>query len=386
MRRLFFYLVVGCSLGIFFLLSAPARGADLLHGPVVTVGAGQTISDDVYAAGRSVVISGAVDGSVIAAAGDVTITGTITHDLTVASGNVVVSGRVDGSVRAAGGTVTINGPVGGDIVAAGGTVDVTSKVGRDTVVFARTATLSGGIGRRVLASARSLDLSGPVNGDVDVNVERLSLDDGASIGGNLTYASENAATIAPGTKVHGITRHNPPLKRYYPGAGGWAAFGLLRWLRAVVGLFALGLVALLLFPSISRKTVDAVRTARPCLGLGVALLAGVPFVALLVFLIGILIGGWWLALFFLALYGISLATGYVLAAFFVGNRGATLLGRSALHPLLELLAGVAVLTLVGFIPLLGALVTLAAIVFGLGGLVFALWQTRAGPDALVATS
>jgi hypothetical protein len=44
------------------------------------------------------------------------------------------------------------------------------------------------------------------------------------------------------------------------------------------------------------------------------------------------------------------------------------------------------LTLVGFIPVLGALVTLTAIVFGLGGLAFALWQNRTRPGALVATS
>jgi cytoskeletal protein CcmA (bactofilin family) len=386
-RRLFRCLVAGCSLGVCCSLSAPALGADLLHGPEVTVSAGQTISDDVYVAGRTVVVSGTVDGSVIAAGGNVTIAGTITHDLTVASGNVVVSGRVDGSVRAAGGTVTISGPVGGDVVAAGGTVDVTAKVGRDAVVAGRTVTLGGGIGRRVLASAGNLDLRGPVSGDVEANVDRLWLDGGAAIGGNLTYASDNAAALAPGAKVHGIIRHNSPLTGY-PTGGRRVAFGLLGWLRAVVGFFVLGLVAIRLFPTISRVTVDAIRTAPwPCLGLGgVALLASVPFAALLVFLIGLWIGGWWLALFISALYGIALATGYVLAAFFVGHHGATLFGRGALHPLLELLAGVVMLTLVGFIPVLGALVTLTAIVFGLGGLGFALWQNRTRPGALVATS
>jgi hypothetical protein len=49
--------------------------------------------------------------------------------------------------------------------------------------------------------------------------------------------------------------------------------------------------------------------------LGVALLASVRFAALPVFLIGLWIGGWWLALFISALSGIALATSYVLAAF-----------------------------------------------------------------------
>ena len=383
MRPLLRCLIVGYSLALGFLIPAPVLGAELLRGPDVTVSAGQTIRDDVYARGGAVTVLGTVDGSVIAAGRNITIAGTITHDVTVISGNVLVSGRVDGSVRAAGGTVTISGPVGGDVVAAGATVDVTGTVGRDVVLFARTATLSGGIGRRVLASARRLDLRGPVAGDVEASVNQLSLDAGASIGGNLTYASDHAATLAPGAKVRGTTRHNPPRAS----AAHRVLFRLFRWLRAVVGLFVLGLVALLFFPGVSRGTIDAFRTAPwPCLGLGVALLVGVPFVALLVFLIGIWTGGWWLALFISALYGIALATGYVLAAFFVGSRGATLLTRAALHPLLELLAGVAVLTLLGFIPLLGALVTLAAVVFGLGGLAFALGQTRTPPGALAVTS
>jgi hypothetical protein len=46
-----------------------------------------------------------------------------------------------------------------------------------------------------------------------------------------------------------------------------------------------------------------------------------------------------------------------------------------------LLAGLAVLTAVGLVPVLGGLVGLTAVVFGLGALVLTLFQTWRGPSA-----
>ena len=108
-----------------------------------------------------------------------------------------------------------------------------------------------------------------------------------------------------------------------------------------------------------------------------------PIVAIIAFVIGLIVGGWWLALAALALYAIALAVGYVLAGYFVGSRGVALAFRQQVHPLLSLLAGLVVLTLVALIPFLGGLVTLVAGVFGLGALTLALARGR-GPAASAA--
>src|SRR5437762_390081 len=54
---------------LFAWLPLQAAAADLRQGPRVTVGTGQTINDDIYAAGGTISIDGHVNGSVIAAGG-----------------------------------------------------------------------------------------------------------------------------------------------------------------------------------------------------------------------------------------------------------------------------------------------------------------------------
>jgi hypothetical protein len=76
--------------------------------------------------------------------------------------------------------------------------------------------------------------------------------------------------------------------------------------------------------------------------------------------------------------------GYVLAAAFAGRAAFRLL-RTEAHPLLELLVGLVVLTAVGLIPVLGGLVGLAAIAFGLGALALTLFRSWRGPTAAVPT-
>jgi len=111
-------------------------------------------------------------------------------------------------------------------------------------------------------------------------------------------------------------------------------------------------------------------------------LIGVPIAALVVFVLGLVVGGWPLALAALALLAIGAAVGYVLAAVFVGRAAFRLL-RTEAHPLLELLVGRVVLTVAGLIPILSGLIDAAAVVLGLGALTLTLLRARRGPAAAV---
>ncbi|TMF59748.1 MAG: DUF342 domain-containing protein [Chloroflexi bacterium] len=95
---------------LFAWLPVGASAADLRQGPSVTISRGQTINDDIYAAGGTISIDGNVNGSVIAAGGTITVSGTVSRDVMVAGGTINVTGKVGGSIRAAGGNLTINGP------------------------------------------------------------------------------------------------------------------------------------------------------------------------------------------------------------------------------------------------------------------------------------
>jgi hypothetical protein len=351
--------------GLFAWVPLEVSAADLRQGNDVTVGPAETINDDIYAGAGTISVSGTVNGNVIAGGGTITVSGNITRDLIVGGGTINVTGHVGGSIIAAGGNLTINGPVAQDIVVTGGMIDIGSgaTIGRDLVVAGGTATVSAPIARRIQMSSGSLTLRSHVGGDVRGRVDHLKLD-GAEIGGNLDYTSSNPVELRNGAKVAGTTtRHTPTDQGNGPGNG------FLDWLRELIGFFALGLILIFLLPGISARAIDTLRAQPwPSLGIGAAICVITPIVALIVFVIGILIGGWWLGLLLIPLWIVVLAVGYVVSGFLVGRLVFARLGWGGYHDVLAMLGGLLLLTLVGLLPVLGGFVGLAAVVFGAGAL------------------
>jgi len=103
---------------------------------------------------------------------------TINDDLYVSGGTVVVNCKVNGDLIVAGGTVTINGPVRDDLLIAGGTIEAASSasIGRDALLASGNAQLSGAIGRKLQAAGGGVVIDGPVGGTarLDVNQSRFS--------------------------------------------------------------------------------------------------------------------------------------------------------------------------------------------------------------------
>ncbi len=349
---------------MFVWLPLPAAAADLRQGTDVTVARTETVNDDIYAGAGTISIEGTVNGNVIAGGGTITVSGNVTRDVIVAGGTINVTGHVGGSIIAAGGNLTLNGPVDHDIVVTGGMVDIGSSatIGRDLVVTGGTATVAAAVGRRVQMSSGNLTLRNRVGGDVRGRVDHLKLD-GAQIGGNLDYTSSNSVELVNGARVGGTTTRHTPTDQ------GGAGNGFLGWLRELIGFFALGLLLIFLLPGISARAIDTLRAQPwPSLGIGAAILVITPIVALIVFVIGVLVGGWWLGVLLIPLWILALAVGYVVSGFLVGRLLFARLGWGRYHDALALLGGLFVLTVVGLLPVLGGFVGLAALVFGAGAL------------------
>jgi hypothetical protein len=357
---------------VFAWLPLQAAAADLRRGNDVTVGPGETVNDDIYAGAGTISISGTVNGSVIAGGGTITVSGNVARDLILGGGTITVTGHVGGSIIAAGGNITVNGPVAQDIVVTGGMIDVGSSatIGRDLVVAGGSATVSAPVARRVQMAAGSLTLRNKVGGDVRGQVDRLKLD-GAQIAGNLDYTSNNAVERVNGASVAGATtRHTPPDR-----GGGGAGNGFLGWLRALIGILALGLLLIFLLPGVSTRAIDTER-AQPwaSLGIGAAILVITPIVALVVFIVGIFLGFWWLGLLLVPLWILALAIGYVVSGFLLGRLIFAQLGWGRYHDALALLAGLFVLAVVGIIPVIGWLIGLVALILGAGALALVVTQ------------
>src|SRR6267378_1209866 len=232
---------------LFAWLPLEAAAADLRQGSDVTVGHTETVNDDIYAGAGTINIEGTVNGNVIAGGGTITVSGNITRDLIVGGGTINVTGHVGGSIIAAGGNLTLSGPVEHDIVVTGGMIDIASgaAIGRDLVVTGGTATVSAPVSapvtRRVQMSSGSVTLKNHVGGDVRGRVDHLKLD-GAQIGGNLDYTSNNAVELVNGARVAGTTTRHTPTDTNSP------SNGFLGWLRELIGLLALGLLMIFLLP------------------------------------------------------------------------------------------------------------------------------------------
>ena len=243
-----------------------------------------------------------------------------------------------------------------------------ATIGRDLLLATGSANLTAPVARNVKAAAGDLTLASPVGGDVEAQVTTLRLADGAHVNGSLTYTSDSNAIIAPGATVGlGVQHLSPPAQaRPAPAiaAPGWA---VVDWLKGLVGLAVIGLLFTLVLPRFSAGTIEVARTAFwSSLGVGFALFVGVPIVAVLVFIVGIVIGGWVLGLALLAIYAMACAVGYTFTAIFTGNLAVQALRQHPQHLAWNLVEGLAVLGLIGLVPIVGGVVLFLASAFGLG--------------------
>ena len=374
-----------------FLLTtpSPAYGAELRQGDVVVVPAGETIEDDLYVFGQTVTIHGTVNGDVIAAGQSVTIDGTVTGDVMAVGGSIGVYGPVGGAARLAGQTVEIAAPIEHDLLAGAATLNIGPRaaIGRDLLAGGSSLVIGGPVARSVRAGAESLLLGSTVGGDVLAQVGTLRLTSDASIEGSLSYGSTQDAIIDPGARIGGmVTRLETPAAPAEPSPA--ARFGelALSWVRTLVGLSILGLALVLLFPGyMLRSTEMLVASPWASLGLGGGLMVGVPMASLLVFGVGLLIGGWWLGPALLALSLMMLPVSCAIIGLFLGRLIMLRAGRPGVASGWSLVLGLAVLGVVSLVPVAGGIAILAALMFGLGAGVMTLVATYREPAVMAGS-
>jgi hypothetical protein len=241
----------------------------------------------------------------------------------------------------------------------------------DLVVFHGSSAVDGTVDGSLTAFDAPVTISGRVNGDVVVFNGRVVLRSGAVVSGDVV--SQSAPVVASGATIGGATR------RVQTNVN-WEGFGwvgrLAWWLAVSVSTLVVGLVLVWLAGQGAGWILEAGRTQfGPAIGWGLPVFFGLPVLAIiaLVTLVGIPLG-----LGLLAALGLLYALGY--------GASAWVLGRSLLRPptawVVAFLVGWAILRVVALVPILGGLVWFAAVVFGLGALVVAIWRARGAARAV----
>jgi hypothetical protein len=165
-----------------------------------------------------------------------------------------------------------------------------------------------------------------------------------------------------------------------------AAAGLgLDWLRTFVAFTVAGLLLLLIAPGLRDRGLTATHSSplsRLVVGALVAL--DVPLASLLLMVVGLPFGLWWLGLLgFVAFIAIAVA-GYAFSGFVIGLLLLSLAGLKGLAWPIVLSAGVALLALASLVPYVGGIISLLAVIYGMGSMLYA--PRRAAPTTLPETA
>jgi cytoskeletal protein CcmA (bactofilin family) len=361
------------------LLAAPSgarsdRGAQSDHDAVMILPAGAVINQDYFAYGERVEISGTVNGDVYVAGGQVLVDGRINGDLLAAGGTITVAGSVSQDVRVVGGQITLNGSVGRNLTIAGGDVDLSESaaVKGGLVSAGGRVRLAAPVGSGARIAAGSVIVSGPVAGNLDAMTGDLRLTSKATVSGNLTYWSQEAASIDPGAKIAGgVTRKALPevsRPRMETVLGALAGVVIVAKLVSAASTLILGLLLIYLFPGYTQSTISTL-SARPAASFGIGLLALIvtPAAAtmLLVTVLGLPIGLMAIALYLVAIFLVRVFVIVWLGRALLSWRGNEVRNTWAL------VVGLIVYSVLTLIPFVGGLVALSAILFGLGATLLA---------------
>ncbi|MEK7462421.1 MAG: hypothetical protein AAB618_02500 [Patescibacteria group bacterium] len=345
--------------------SAAFASSVVRTGETISIEKDQKIEGDFYAASSVLSISGEVAEDLISVAGRNTLNGTVGKDAFMLGASVDVHGAVGEDLRIIAGDVIIAEPVTGDVFIIADTVKIlsTASIGGDLVVYGGTVEVSGSVGGNVLGNYQSLRLDAPVAKGVDVTAEQFVLGERAEVTENVRYVSLAQLTRAQSAKVGGeVTRSDnvtdsegKTLPRHIMIVGLVLLFSVLAWF----------LVARSLMVKMVERAL--VRGVRPVLlGFITLIAAPVVFVVLTVSIIGTVVGItgilFYLALMIVTLVGMSATLGTLLSSLVLKTKEFSTTPYS-------LIAGVAGIIVLVFIPILGPILLFVLFLITLGALV-----------------
>ena len=359
------------------LIGAPAAfAADFRTDTSISIGDDEVINDDLYLFGTTITVNGIVNGDLFAAGNSLTVNGTVNGNVFLMGQEVIVNGTVSRGARITANSATIAGSIGEDLLLLGNSTGIHggATIGRDLIATVASLTLDGMVQRRFAGNAQTVTLNGSVGSNVDIGVEDLTITEDASIGGDLTYRSNEMAEIAGGADIGGDVNHEMAAE-----ADIETGFSIGSFVPSIIGLImtaVYGTALLLIFP---RLTVTAsnqlLENPIMSIGMGIVFLIVVPIVSVLVMItvIGIPLG-----LIALLLYGIALFSAQVFVGMTLGRLILSFFsdGNRRMIQFLGLLLGLLILFGVSFIPYFGPWAPLVVIILGLGGLMLAIGRLR----------
>ncbi|MCX6996671.1 MAG: hypothetical protein NTV49_06210 [Kiritimatiellaeota bacterium] len=357
-------------------LVAPALKADRFEWP-----RGQTASNELWLLADTVQFAGAAARGLFLQCREAHLTGEFHRDVWALADSITFSGAARQSVRlAARREVQIEGRVASGLMVVADTIhlNASSAIGEDAVLLAPNISTEGEIQQKLVAIGNRVTIGGRIGGNCRIGAEEIVIMPGAEIQGDLVYTASKELFLDNQVKLHGKLIRQPTIA--WPVR--WPQVTPLQALLLQASLLLAALLAGLPFMAVfPRFTARAVMTLQQ--QPNKCLLAGVISLALLLMLGGLSVVTWVgipLGLLLLSSCLVLLYLAKLPVALLLGGRllrGAPAPRPRAALPLLAL--GLLLLYLAAFLPVVGWLVWVLTVFYGMGAMVLAILSGEREP-------
>ncbi len=351
---------------------APAGAQDAWPAGVgLKVASGEIREGDTYVFGDQVEIDGRLAGDLFGLARRVRVDGQVDGDLFAAGQFVDIGGTIGDSARVVAERLAMDGMIDGDllVVVEELRLERSARITRNVRAVGSRVEIDGTVDGDVAVFAGEVIISGTIRGSANLQGDRISLDPGARIEGDLTYRSRMPPSPEELARVVGTAREAERAEEEdaEEDAGGISAGSIMFWLWQTVAALLMGTLIIALFRGVLLFVASSIpkkATVGTLLGFVAFLVIPIASVVAMVILIGLPVG---LATFLL--YWVILYVAKIPVAVWAGGRMLTWAGRPDASPYLALLIGVVLLYLLFQTPYIGWLIWFIATWLGLGTMV-----------------
>lgn len=355
-----------------FLAASPVKAIYFRTGDTLTVASDKKIDETAVVTGQTITIDSDINGDVYCAGRDIVINGDVKGDVACVGQSIKINGVVDGNIRVLAQSIDVAGTINRNITIASQslTLEPKSQVKGDIFFGAQNVSLGGLMGRDLAGAGETMAITGSLVRNALITSTDLSVIETAKVGGNLDYYVEsNAVTNIDPKNVKGtITKHEIVTKQNTIDKEKIAQVSRYAMISTkVFGILAFALIGLVLV-YLDRKNTE-IRINRiqnqplksGLIGFAVLFLFPIAFIIMLITVVGIP-----LAIVVLFTYIVALMISSLYSSIVYGKLLIEKIFRGKSSLLSQMLAGVTLLGLITWVPVIGWFLGFVSLCLGLG--------------------
>jgi len=375
------HIFILCTICFFLFYSNMAFPFVLKRGEKIVIEPDEIINEDMYIRASEVEINGTINGDLWIVGGVISINGQISGNVYIIGSSISFGGVIVGGIKVVGKDIFISAEVGKDAFLLGSQIIINRDtfVGGDVVFAGKEVDVEGIFKKNMYGAGKKIIINSSIDGESKFWAGDLELRSRTKIGGGVFYRSNKNAVVFPGAEIKGKIMREAP-----DGTGPRRSlFSYLLKINPYIWMFVRflsGLIVGIFFILFSPRVINRVANTvyeKPIpsflWGLLIAVIVPIFSIVAFVFIVSIPV-----ALILISIYTMVVSAGIVGFEIFIGR---FLLRKNRFDVekkvlLISFLVGLAILSLVRFIPVVGPILLILVLIIGSGGVVSAFQGMR----------